>query len=346
VTSALAEPITAGLYKKNETEHTIEVPGGLQRIKAKTCWSADTLRGDYADLLILDEWQLMAEDTWELVGAPMMLDTDGDAIFIYTPPSMTTQFASKAKDPRHASKLFKKAAADTTGRWRAVHFTSHDNPYLSQAALDSITEDMTALAIRQEIMAEDLDDAPNALWTRDLLRTNRVNTHPDLHRVVVAIDPPADSAARGSGAGIMVGGLDGHGEGYLLYDGSLNNATPAVWGQAAVDLYREYDADRIVAEDNNGGEMVEYVISSIDANVPVHRVHASRGKAVRAEPVAARYEKGKVHHVGDDFEVLEDELCLWVPGDPSPHRLDAAVWLFTELMLGGPVYECGGTRYV
>lgn len=157
VCKALQEPIAAKVYAKNETERTIERPGTQNRIRAKTAWNADTLRGDYADLLILDEWQLMNEDTWEVVGAPMLLDNDGDAVFIYTPPSLHSSGTSKARDPRHAAKMFKTASEDKTGRWAAFHFTSHDNPYISQSALADLVHDMSHQSYRQEILAEDDD---------------------------------------------------------------------------------------------------------------------------------------------------------------------------------------------
>jgi hypothetical protein len=112
VKTALAGPIDAGIFSKNETEHVIERPGTDQSIKAKTAWNADTLRGDYADLLILDEWQLMDETAWEDVGAPMLLDNNGDAVFVYTPPSLRSQALSRARDPRHAAKMFKDALRD------------------------------------------------------------------------------------------------------------------------------------------------------------------------------------------------------------------------------------------
>ena len=166
VVTALREPIAAGLYKKNETEKTIELPYTEQRLKGKTAFNADTLRGDYADLLILDEFGLMNEDAWEVIGAPMTMDRDGDAVFIYTPPSFRTAGISKAHDKRHAAKMFLAAQADTTGRWAAFHFSSHDNPHISRQALGEITNDMTALAYRQEILAEDLEDDPSALWKR------------------------------------------------------------------------------------------------------------------------------------------------------------------------------------
>ncbi len=157
VCKALAEPIAAGRFKKNETERFIELPGTKQRIKAKTAWNANTLRGDYADDLYLDEFQLMDEDAWDEVGAPMLLDNNGDAVFIFTPPSLKSAGVSKAKDPRHASKMFKRAQADTTGIWEAIHFTSLENPFISREGLALITQDMSMDSYRREIMAQDDD---------------------------------------------------------------------------------------------------------------------------------------------------------------------------------------------
>ena len=164
VKTALAALIEAGVFYKNETEHIIERAGMSQRIKAKTAWNADTLRGDYADLLILDEWQPMDETVWEDVGAPMLLDNNGDAIFVYTPPSIRSQELSKARDPRHAAKMYKMAlieqeAAKAKGRsprWEAFHYSSQDNPHISQGALGEISKDMNNLSYRQEVLAEDV----------------------------------------------------------------------------------------------------------------------------------------------------------------------------------------------
>jgi hypothetical protein len=157
VKRALDEPIRAKIYKLNEAEDYIERVGTENRLKAKTAWNSDSLRGDFCKLLILDEWQLMNEDAWELVGAPMLLDNNGDAVFIYTPPSLRSTGVSKARDPRHAAKMFKEAQKDTTGRWQAIHFTSHDNPFISQEALGEIIKDMSKQSYRQEILAEDDD---------------------------------------------------------------------------------------------------------------------------------------------------------------------------------------------
>lgn len=332
VTRALDEPIRAGVFKKNESDHTIELVGTEQRIKAKTCWNADTLRGDYADDLILDEWQLMNEEAWEVVGAPMLLDNDGDATFIYTPPSLRSRSVSKASDPQHAAKLYKKAIERQKQgeRWAAFHFTSHDNPHISAEALSEITSDMTALSYRMEIDAEDIDEVPGALWTRETLESGRVIKAPDqLDRVVVAIDPSASST--GDEAGIITVGKSAD-HGYVIDDSSVQGS-PKTWATAAVTAYHRHKADSIVAEANNGGEMVSLTIATVDPSIRVRLVHASRGKATRAEPVASVYEHGRGHHVGTQFAALEDEMCLWVPGDASPNRMDAAVWGFTELGL-------------
>ncbi|MBA2704913.1 MAG: hypothetical protein H0U60_13810 [Blastocatellia bacterium] len=335
----LGELIDAHILYKNETEHILQLPNGA-RVRGKTAWNADTLRGDYADFLILDEWQLMDEEAWGVVGAPMLLDNDGDAMFIYTPPSLRSRSVSKAHDKMHAAKLFKRAQADRSGRWQTFYFSSHDNPYISKEGLRDITQDMTRLAYEQEILAEDKEDNPNALWQRDDIEINRVTRFPTLEKIVVGVDPTNTST--GDEAGIVVDGMAHVGNYkhlYLLADDSLQGS-PKAWGSAAVAAYHKWQANYIVAEVNNGGEMVAAVIHGIDPDAPVKMVHASRGKQTRAEPISALYEKGidndappRGHHVGT-FQLLEDELCQWTPGDDSPNRLDAHVWAATELMLG------------
>lgn len=159
VTRALEEAIDAGVFVKNETERYIEKPGTELRLQARTAWNANTLRGGYWGLIIFEEFQIMNEDAWTEAGQPMLIDQDGTAVFIFTPPSLKSEGVSKAKDPRHASKLFKKALTDTTGRWKTFHFTTYQNPLLNEDALKELTEsgDMSADTYRREIMAEDDD---------------------------------------------------------------------------------------------------------------------------------------------------------------------------------------------
>lgn len=205
---------------------------------------------------------------------------------------------------------------------------------------------------RQELNAELLEDNPDALWQRGpMLEALRVMRAPDLRRIVVAIDPSVTTT--GNEAGIIVAGLGGDGHGYLLEDRSLQGS-PDEWARAAVTAYHRNRADRIVAEVNNGGEMVETTLRTVERSIPYKALHASRGKRTRAEPIAALYEQGRVHHVGT-FAALEDEYCSWTPGDDSPNRLDAAVWALTELMLPeqeqsktpavNPIAISGGSSY-
>lgn len=346
VTRALQEPIDNKVFIKNETKHTIEREGTEQRIRAKTAWNADSLRGDYADELLLDEYQLMNEDAWAVVGAPMLLDNNGNATFIYTPPSLHSRSITKADDPQHAAKLFKKAQADISGRWATFHFSSHENPYISKEALADISKDMTALAIRQEINAEDIDEAPGALWHRRKtligtqwvlgLEENRVMKTPELIRVVIGVDPSGSST--GDACGIIGAGIDAQRHHYTLEDASIQGS-PDMWAQEACKTYHKLKADVMVAEKNYGGEMVEKVIRDTDRTVNVKLVSATRGKAIRAEPISALTERGEDHLVGN-FAKLEDELCLWMQGDKSPNRLDAKVWADTELnVYSGPLPE-------
>ncbi len=186
---------------------------------------------------------------------------------------------------------------------------------------------------RQELLAEVLDDNPAALWHRDALEACRVGVAPTLVRVVVAVDPEAANNEESAEAGIVVAGRGVDGHAYVLADDSLRGS-PHQWGTVAVRAYVRHRADRLLAEVNNGGDMVEFVIRTINPMVAYKKLHASRGKQARAEPVAALYEQGLVHHVGT-FPELEDQLCSWVPGEgKSPDRLDALVWAITDLMLG------------
>lgn len=342
VKRALDDPIHQGYLYKNEGMHMVERRGTQNRIRGKTAWDADTLRGDFCDFLILDEHQLMSEDCWERVAQPMLLDSDGSAMFLYTPPSLNSRSITKARDPRHAAKMFKRAQEDTTGEWAAFTWTSHDNPFISPVGLERAARNMTRLAYQQEILALDATEAPGALWKQEQLDRDRVIPQrdeeqrpifPPMRRIVVAIDPAVTANEQSDETGMMVCGLGQNGHGYLLEDAS-SRYTPQLWAQKAIQLYQRYKADRIIAESNNGGLMVQETIQTAGVNAPVKLVTASRGKAARAEPVSALYEQGKIHHVGE-FPDLEDQLTSWEPlsSNKSPDRLDALVWGFSELML-------------
>lgn len=184
---------------------------------------------------------------------------------------------------------------------------------------------------RQEIHGAILDDVPGALWTGAIIEALRVNEFPELIRIVVAIDPATSNNDASSETGIVVAGLGANGHGYVLDDVSISD-TPAKWAKQAISAYNRHKADRIIAESNQGGDMVEHTIRTEYENAPVSQIRATDSKRTRAEPVSALYEQGKIHHVGM-FSDLEDQMTQWVPGEKSPDRMDALVWAFTELML-------------
>lgn len=179
-------------------------------------------------------------------------------------------------------------------------------------------------------------EVPGALWRRDQIDNLRKREHPALVRIVVAVDPSGGDKERNDEVGLIVVGIDAQKHGYVLADHS-GRYSPETWGSKAVALYRQFKADRIIAEANFGGAMVESTIRVVDRSAPVKLVHASRGKHARAEPVAALYEQGRMHHCGT-FIGLEDEMVTWVPleSTDSPNRVDALVWAATELLIDGP----------
>lgn len=189
---------------------------------------------------------------------------------------------------------------------------------------------------RQELDGEIVEESADALWSRAMIETCREPAAPALARIVVAVDPPASSSQRADSCGLVVAGIDRDGIGHVLEDGTIAGARPHEWAGKAVALYRRHEADALVVEVNQGGEMATSVIREVDPGVPVTAVRATRGKYLRAEPVAALYAQGRVRHAGA-FPALEDEMCDFGPGGlssgRSPDRLDALVWALTHLML-------------
>lgn len=203
---------------------------------------------------------------------------------------------------------------------------------LAPAALQQLKEkyDGTRLG-RQELYAEVLDDIEGALWSWSMIEGSRLSDQnlPEFQRIVVALDPAVTSGEDSDETGIIVAARGENDEFYVLEDATMK-ASPDGWARKAVELYHKYNADRIIAEVNNGGDLVERVVRTIE-RVPYSAVRASRGKLVRAEPIAALYEQRKVHHV-EQFKELEDQLISYTPTSrSSPDRLDALVWALTEL---------------
>lgn len=288
-----------------------------------SCYSAEEpsrLRGPAHDFAWCDElaaWRFV-EDTYDMMMLGLRLGKDPRVVVTTTPKPIP---------------LIKQMINDT----KNVHVTrgtTYENiENLAQAFVEQIVRRYEGTRLgRQELNAEILDDTPGALWQRAKIDSERVSEVPEFVRVVVAIDPQATNNRNSAETGIVVAARDGAGHGYVVEDASIKES-PSGWANVAVTAYRKHKADRIIAESNQGGDMVSHTIATVDPNVPVKLVHASRGKQTRAEPIAAFYEQGKIHHFGF-FGDLEDQLCTWVPGDDSPDRLDALVWALTELMIG------------
>jgi phage terminase large subunit-like protein len=288
--------------------------------------------------------------SWKDAAKGDALDTTWSNVKLSTRLGTNPQFAITST-PK-PNKLTKQILALDPSVLRVVTGSSYENrDNLSEAWWQLVIGPYEGTRLgRQEIHAELLEDVEGALWSAALLERQRIARAPsDLGRIGVGVDPNASSSEAANNAGIVVAGRSNStGYGFVLADRTVDRGGPAVWAQAAVDAYHEFDADWVVAEANNGGEMVKLVIQAVDPDVPVELVHASRGKRTRAEPIAALYEgstavKPSVFHAGPavEFAELEEEMRSWTPEMDSPDRMDALVWVLTKLMLKrqGRVYS-------
>jgi len=277
----------------------------------------DQLRGPAHDTVWIDELAKFKypDDTWYNMEMGLRLG-ENPQVFCTTTPRPIPIIKRLVADPMTIDVRFS---------------TFQNSENLSPLFLERIKERYAGTRLgRQELEGEILDDNPNALWQRGVIENLRVRDCPPLLRVVVAIDPAVSDNKKSDETGIIAAGMGVDGQGYVLHDASLKGSANA-WACAGVQAFRDYRADRIVGEVNNGGYLVEVNIRTVDRNVPYTPVHASRGKQIRAEPVSALYEQGRIHHVGT-FPTLEDQMCEWAPDSgSSPDRMDALVWAFWEL---------------
>lgn len=292
----------------------------------------EALRGPQHSHAWCDEigkWPLSAERAtrcWDNLMMGLRLGKDPRIVVTTTPRAVPLVKRLVEKDKDDKTVISRGSTFDNASNLPLRFLNAIDNEYSgSQLA-------------RQEIAGELLSDIEGALWSRSLLENVReTGTAPEDARIVVAVDPPA--SASGDECGIVVASLSADGIGRVLADCSIAGAKPEQWANAVADAAQEWSADRVIAEANQGGAMVESVLRAADTVLPVKLVHASRGKVARAEPVAALYAAGRVRHCGT-FPQLEDQLCgLMTGGDyagpgRSPDRADALVWALTELMLG------------
>ncbi len=289
----------------------------------------ERLRGPQCDCFWADEaaaWRF-AEDAWDNLMFGFRLGTNPRGVITTTPKPI---------------KLIRDIISNPhTVVTRGSSYENRSN--LAPAFFDSIIRKYEGTRLgRQELEAELLEDLPGALWTRAMIEAGRRTTHPDYVRVVVAIDPAVTSHDESDETGIVVVGLGVDGHLYVIADHSMRG-TPSEWATKALIAWVENAGDRVVAEVNNGGDLVEGNLRGIvnakmgaaaAEALPFRAVRASRGKMVRAEPVSALYEQGRVHHL-KPFEKLEDQLCTYVPGlaEKSPDRMDALVWAITDLVI-------------
>jgi phage terminase large subunit-like protein len=317
---AIAPPWDRPLYEPSKRRLTW--PNGA----VATIFSADEperLRGPQHDFAWCDElaaWRY--PEAWDMLMFGLRLGGDPRAI-VTTTPRPTKPIRALLADPK---------VVVTRGT------TAENRANLAPAFLDQIVRRYQGTRLgRQELDAEILDDMPGGLWQRGIIEATRTSTLPELSRVVVAIDPAVSASEDADETGIIAAGRGANGHGYVLADASGRYA-PAEWARVAIAAYGAHQADRIVAEINNGGDMVEATLRMIDPNVPFSAVRATRGKVARAEPVAALYEQGRIHHIGA-FPQLEDQMCSFTSdfdrtaAGYSPDRVDALVWALTELLV-------------
>jgi phage terminase large subunit-like protein len=222
-------------------------------------------------------------------------------------------------------------------RTAVTRAATHANAaHLSPAFLNEVLARYAGTRLgRQEIDGEILEDHTDTLWTRAMIEAARVPAAPPLLRIVIGVDPPGSGRPGADSCGIVAAGIAGDNRIYVLEDASVAGLSPHGWASKVVALFHRLKADCVVAEVNFGGDMVRAVIQQIDEAVPLRTVHATRGKWVRAEPVAMMYQQGRVKHVDPPMQALEDEMCGFgingLASGASPDRLDAMVWAVTEL---------------
>ena len=283
----------------------------------------EALRGPQFHAAWCDEvgkWR-NAEDTWDMLQFGLRLGDDPRQV-VTTTPRAVPLLKRLLDDPETA--VTRMRTKDNAANLAASFLRSVERRYAG-----------TKLG-RQELDGELIETREDALWTRDVLDGGRLSTPPFLTRTVIAVDPAVTGKATSDATGIVVAAKAEDGRAVVLRDRTVRGVSPAEWAERVVDLYHEHDADCVVAETNQGGDMVAGTIHAIDPNVAVRPVRATRGKWTRAEPVAALYEKGRVAHLGTHRE-LEDEMCMFGPdglaGGRSPDRVDALVWAVTALSL-------------
>jgi predicted phage terminase large subunit-like protein len=300
----------------NQQRQTVFFPNGCIA-EGFSAEEPERLRGPQGEKAWCDEvaaWQY-DQDTWDMMEFALRLG-DNPQILVTTTPK-----------PRPLIQAIIEEADHITG---GSTYENADNLAPSYLAAIKRKYEGTRLG-QQEIFAKLLEDVQGALWKRELIKYSKSD---DYLRKVVAIDPAVTNTDESDECGIVIGGKGADGKGRVIGDFS-GRMSPLEWANRAVNLFHAHSCDLIVAETNNGGDLVETVLRTVDPRIPFKKVTASRGKRTRAEPISSLYEQGRIEHE-KPFDELEDQMCNWVPdsGMKSPDRMDAMVWCMTELMLG------------
>jgi phage terminase large subunit-like protein len=285
-----------------------EDPEGLRGPQFAAAWSDE-----------LGKWR-HAEDTWDMLQFGLRLGTRPRQVVTTTPRPIP---------------LLRRLMTDA-GTALSHARTADNARHLAKGFLERVVKRYAGTRLgRQELDGEMIEERSDALWSRETIERARVSHLPEMRRIVVAVDPPGSH--RSGTCGIVVAGVGRDRLGYVIADGTVSAARPAVWAARVAQLYARHGADAVIAEVNQGGDMVMAVLHEVNGAIAVREARATRGKWLRAEPVSALYEQGRVRHAGT-FPELEDEMCDFgldgLSSGRSPDRVDALVWALTALMLG------------
>jgi len=328
------ELVKSGLsYSYSTQKKVLTIDGFNGYIDFRSADRPENWEGFGYDVIILNEAGIILKNDYLYTNAvlPMLMDNPGSKLIaIGTPKGKETK---QGKEHRYFA-LYKRAL-EKDKAFQLFQYSSYDNPFLSQTDVKELEEEMQLMnpaMVQQEIYAQFVEGAAGELWDEVIIERQRIKVCPQLSRITVNIDPAISNNADSDETGITVTGKDSNNNGYVLDDES-GKYSPDQWATIAIKLKDKWDADCIVAEKNQGGDMVENVIRAKDKNVRIKLVTATKGKFVRAEPIYSLYEQGKVFHVGYHPK-LEAQMCIFTSDlKTSPDRVDSLVWGFTELLL-------------
>lgn len=338
VTGVLAKHKDVHWSYRESPRKEIKWLDGTGTIRLFSATNSKYRRGMNCHEAILDEYQDIGGDVFESVVAPMLMRRDGTAIFIFTPPNTSAGTSSTREDRRHSINFFNKHLEDKD--WQYVRATSWDNPHLPRNGIKRMSEGMTDLTYRREIMAELLDFDEAAYWRSEYINSTEPPPLSELD-IVIGVDPSVTSTDRSDATGIIIAGMDSNGIVHVLEDATQMKATPMEWTKVVGEKFVEYNARFVCVEVNQGRDLVTEAllraeVAGIDKNTYRKRIKgqiAVTGKGMRAQPISILYGKGEVFHAtGAKLDELEQEMLNWNIGATwSPNRLDALVWAVAEL---------------